>query len=317
MRRAVALLLALALALSLTACGGKIREIENYSVAQQADESWAIVYTDEEGVELIAPLGAAPQPLVLEKGRFYFAEAGKLVSVDPEGEGRQETVIADMAADATIRFTDEENFYLLGTEENPVMCWRVSKTDSADSGLVTIPRKFRPTDYEELLAEVKAMVSAVEGEIRLKSATASLDENGSLLGLHLEILRYDGITNDMNFWDRGAVEVRVGLEGVVADYQDYNTPLFLANETAQEELALTEYLGALEALDTAELATKTAQGHPANYTVTYLGEAAAEDAPCYSLQGAAVDAIEGRRLALIGRAEDGAATHSLWVAMEG
>ena len=115
--------------LSLSGCA-KLRDPNCYRVGQYND-GWSILYTDEDGVEEIAPLGSYEQPLALEKGRFYFVQDGKMVSVDAEGENRQEVEIAGLPSGARITFVDESNFYCLA-DRSGAKCWRVSKADAND-----------------------------------------------------------------------------------------------------------------------------------------------------------------------------------------
>ena len=93
MKRITSLVCIFALVFTLTACA-KIRQAEFYRVAQH-NGGWSILYDDGTEVEEIAALGSAQQPLAIEKGRIYFTQAGKLVSVDMDGEDRQETAIAE------------------------------------------------------------------------------------------------------------------------------------------------------------------------------------------------------------------------------
>jgi hypothetical protein len=230
---------------------------------------WSILYTDEDGVEEIVALGSYEQPLALEKGRFYFIQDGKMVSVDSEGEERQEVSITNMDAHAIITFVDEENFYCL-TDRGGSRCWRVSKADANNHEEMDIPRQFRPTDYAALLAQLRQTARVTEDHIRLRSAQAVLDSNGSLLALELEILgyeRFDGF--GMNTWKTAGLRSQITLDGPQTTYINESVILSLADSTVEQFLPLEDFLTALETLDTAQVPAAQAQGMAESFRVTY------------------------------------------------
>lgn len=270
MKKTITILCIFALSLSLFGCA-KIRDLNCYSVGEY-NGGWSILYTDEDGVEEIVTLGSYAQPLALEKGRFYFIQDGKMVSVDPEGEERQEVAIANMDAGAIITFVDEENFYCLA-DRSGSRCWRVSKADANDHEEMDIPRQFRSTDYAALLAQLRQTANVPENRIRLRSAQAVLDGNGSLLTLELEILgyeRFDGF--GMNTWKNAGLRSRITLDGPQTTYINENVILSLADSTVEQFLPLEDFLTALETLDAAQVPASRAQGTAESFRVTYQVE---------------------------------------------
>ncbi len=270
MKKFTAIIFILALSLSLTACG-KIRDLSCYSVGQYGD-GWSILYTDADGVEEIAALGSYEQPLAFEKGRFYFVQDGKMVSVDSEGDDRQETVISGLPANALITFVDEANFYCL-TDRSGTTCWRVSKADTTDHEEVVIPRDFRPQYYRELEVAVHAAAPALEDRICVRSAQAVLDSNGSLLSLNLDLLCYDHDKGfDMQGWRTCRIEAAITLDGVNTTYINENLILSVSDSFISPMLTLEDCISILENIDTAQIATSNAQGQPEGFRLTYLDD---------------------------------------------
>lgn len=300
MRKIITILCIFALTLSLFGCS-KPRYAENYSVGQYQD-GWSVLYTDEDGVEEIVALGKERQPLAIEKGRIYFAGEGKLISVDMEGRDRQETEIAGMDKAAVLTFADEQYFYCLADRSGRT-CWRISKTDPADQAEVDIPHAFRPTDYAALLEQIRTAVAATDNIIHLRSGKATLDSNGSVLALDLELLyymRYEGY--GMKTWKTCRVTADVSLSGVKLTHYNENLNLSVSDKTIGKMLSLEEYLTALEAVDKAQIAAARAQGAAEEFRVMYQ---VSEYEACVAgnkgslayvdVSGAAVDANEKAR----------------------
>lgn len=294
MKKIITILCIFALSLSLFGCA-KIRDLNCYSVGEY-NGGWSILYTDEDGVEEIVTLGSYAQPLALEKGRFYFVQNGCMVSVDPEGENRLEVAIDNLPDGALITFVDEENYYCLA-DRTGSRCWRVSKTDANDHEEMDIPHRFRSTDYAALLAQLRQTANVPENRIRLRSAQAVLDGNGSLLTLELEILgyeRFDGF--GMNTWKNAGLRSRITLDGPQTTYINENVILSLADSTVEQFLPLEDFLGALEALDTTQVPAERVQGTADGFRVTYQVEeyeaAVTAELPRVNPDGHTVDADE-------------------------
>lgn len=271
MKKITALACVFALLFTLTACA-KIRQAEFYRVGQYND-GWSVLYDDGTEVEEIAALGAARQPLAIEKGRIYFTQDGKLVSVDMDGEDRQETVIIDMPRDAIITFADEAYFYCLSDRAGSE-CWRISKTDTVDQTHMTIPRQFRPLNYPQVEVEIRAVVPAADDLIYLRSAEAILDSNGCLLELELELLACDSFESyGMKIWKTSRVLVVNTLDGLRTDFINENLALSVSDSTISEMLSLSDYIKALDALDKANVAAGRAQGQAESFRVMYAVEA--------------------------------------------
>ena len=267
MKKITALACAFALLFTLTACA-KIRQAEFYRVGQYND-GWSVLYDDGTEVEEIVALGAARQPLAIEKGRIYFTQAGKLVSVDMDGEDRQETAIADMPQDAIITFADEGYFYCLADRYGSD-CWRISKTDATDHVRMTIPRQFRFLNYPQVEVEIRTTVPAANDLIYVRSAEAVLDSNGCLLQLDLDLLVCDSFESyGMKVWKTCRSRVINSLDGLEADYINDNLALSVSDDTISELLSLTDYITALDALDESSVATGRAQGQAGSFRVMY------------------------------------------------
>ena len=72
MKKIPALVCVFALVFTLTACA-KIRQAEFYRVGEY-NNGWSVLYDDGTEVEEIASLGAAQQPLAIEKGSIYITQ---------------------------------------------------------------------------------------------------------------------------------------------------------------------------------------------------------------------------------------------------
>lgn len=295
MKKISTILCVFVLMLSLSGCA-KLRDPNCYSVGQYND-GWSILYTDEDGVEEIAPLGSYEQPLALEKGRFYFVQDGKMVSVDAEGENRQEVEIAGLPSGARITFVDEANFYCLA-DRSGAKCWRVSKADANDHEEMDIPASFRPSYLHQLEAEVRAVTPAKDDRICVRGMRAVTDGNGSLLSLELELLCLDSENGfNLKTWRTCRTEMRFTLDGVETKYINENLTLSVADSTIQRMLALDDCLSALKDVELTQIIIAQPQGDPESFRLTYLAdeyEACAKEnrdtLTCLDIVGDAVDA---------------------------
>ena len=271
MKRLTAFFLALALTLTLCACGEPIRDVNNYYV-DKTENGWCVLYKDEESgeVEEIAVMGATPQPMVLEKGRFFFVQPGMAVSVDSNGEDRKELAIEGLPAGSYIAFVDEDSFYCV-TEETAIQCWQIDK-ELVKAEKITIPRKFRSVDYDSLASQIESEIGAVDNEIRVTRARAELDSNGSLTRLGLELLSYTGDVGSMHVWGNISVEFTVTTSEPQLTVVDHMLPLSLADDTTQQELSLRDFLTALQTADTSEVAVKHQDGIPECFVIVYQDE---------------------------------------------
>lgn len=264
------ILCVLAMLLSLSGCA-KIRDPNCYSIGQYGD-GWSLLYTDEDGVEEIAPIGSYEQPLALEKGRFYFVQNGSMVSVDPEGENRQEVAIDNLPEGALITFVDEENYYCLA-DRSGSRCWRVSKADTNDHEEMDIPRAFRPSYLHQLEAEVRAVAPAKNDRICVRGMRALTDGNGSLLSLELELLCLDSENGfNLKTWRTCRVELRITLDSVEAQYINENLTLSVADSTISQTLSLSDCLNALRNTLESGMLCANAQGKAAAFRLTYLAD---------------------------------------------
>ena len=298
MKKFTAIIFILALTLSLTACS-KIRDPACYSVQQYGD-GWSILYTDEEGVEEIAAMGSYEQPLALEKGRFYFVQDGKMVSVDPDGEDRQEVLIDGMPENALITFVDEANFYCLA-DRNGTTCWRISKTDTSDFAEVVIPYAFRPQYYRELEVAVHAAAPALEDRICVRGVRAVMDGNGSLLSVSLDLLCYDHDKGfDMQGWRTCRFEANITLDGIHnTTYINDNLILSFSDSFLSDLMTLEECIDILEDMDTAQIAAANAQGTADSFRLVYQADEYEEyvsdnsaSLPHVNQHGTAIDASQ-------------------------
>ncbi len=286
MRRLLSCLLSALLVLSLCACGKPARNADNYYVDETTD-GWCILYQDEKGeAEEIAIMGSYRQPLVLEKGRFFFTRPGALVSVNADGEDLQSWLIPDLPDGSFIAYRDEEAVYCVA-EETAAVCWRVDLAQQ-QAEQITIPRKFRQIDYAALLAQILTDSGAVDQRARISKARAELDSNGSLLQLGLEMLVYTGDVGSMHVWNHVGVAVTVTTQGPQLTITDHHFPLSLAEDTTQQEPTLQEFFTALESADTSEAALKHADGTADGFFLLYADEDFtynAADAPTYTMNG--------------------------------
>ena len=253
LKKIVIILCVFTLALSLFGCAEKIRKLENYSVGE-FDGHWSLLYTDEDGVEEIASIGSYQQPLVIQKGRFYFVQSGALVSVDPEGENRLETALPGMSEGGYIFTVDEEALYCIADSADS-RCWRVSIADQSQWQETAIPRRLRTVDYEALTAQILAEVKPKEDTIRVRSGRMELDSNGSLVSMELDILAYDRIANGMRTWNSGVVSVQMTLGGPKVHYTDLYIPVSVSQATVKPFIHLETLLEHVGAIDSGELPT--------------------------------------------------------------
>ena len=270
MKKIITIFCILALTLSLAGCA-KIRDLNCYSIAQYGD-GWSILYTDEDGVEEITPIGSYAQPLAFEKGRFYFVQNGCMVSVDAEGENRQEVAIDNLPEGALISFVDEENYYCLA-DRGGAKCWRVSKADSNDHEEMDIPAAFRPSFLHQLEVETRAVAPAKDDQIHVRGMRAYTDGNGSLLKLELELLCLDSENGfNLRTWRTCRVEMRFTLDGVETKYINENLLLSLSDSTIDQTLELQDCTTALRSVLSGGTITATAQGKAEAFRLTYLAD---------------------------------------------
>lgn len=267
MKKIITIFCILTLALSLTGCA-KIRDLNCYSIGQYG-EGWSILYTDEDGVEEIASIGSYEQPLAFEKGRFYFVQNGCMVSVDAEGENRQEVAIDNLPEGALITFVDEENYYCLA-DRGGRSCWRISKTDVSDHEEMDIPPAFRPSYLHQLEVEVRAVAPAQKDRIYVRSMYATADSNGSLLRLELELLCLESENGfNLKTWRTCRVNLDLTLDGVRAEYIDENLPLSLSDSTVSQSLTLQACTNALRSALSGDLLASAGQGTADSFLLTY------------------------------------------------
>ncbi len=284
-KRMTALALAFVLVLSLFGCG-KIRTPDNYYVGEYGD-GWSILYKNENGEsEEIASLGDYAQPLVLIKGRLYFIDDGALVSVDTDGEDRKRLPMKDIDG-GYIAYIDESFVYCLKNSAS-LTCYKAT-LDLTSCEETPIPRTFRQTDYPALLSAIKEKVAAAENQIRVRSAYITLDGNGSLAGMELDVLTFRGWTGSMKVWSSGTVSVQVTTADPVIRYTDLNVPLSLADSTTDRTITLDTLMTAAETADKSELAPKRGSSSMAEgYVLAYLHddyEANVENAPWLGVSG--------------------------------
>ena len=286
MKRLPALFLALVLTLALAGCS-PARDPNNYYIGE-TDSGWCILYPDEGGgePEEIAVMGTSPQPLVMIRGRFYFVQPGKIVSVNGDGKDRRELAVPDMPEGSRIARADEESLCCI-SENTATSCW------CADAGLtkaekMTIPRKFRMVDYSAFQTLLEEETGAVDNDIRVTGARAELDSNGSLVHLELEMLVFTGDVGSMHVWNHVDADVTMHMNEPKIELVDRNFPLSLASNTTSKDLTAQEFLTALQTIDTAEVAAHRQSGTPDAFLLTYGDEdleAAAQDAPVLSAAG--------------------------------
>ena len=269
MKKSITILCIFALLLSLVGCA-PIRDIENYYVDQH-EGGYSVLYKDEDGqVEEIVALGAQPQSLAIAKGRICFVEEGKMVSVDLEGEDRQELLMEGMPANAHITYMDETHFYCL-TGPTARTCWAVAQ-DLSGYTQGAVPRKYRSVDYEALLQAIRTAVAASEDRIRVCSARVELDGLGTPVGMTLEVISHSGKISGMEFWNSGTVTVMLPIGNIETGYRDHHTPLSLADWTVEDTVTLEQFLTALETMDKAEVPAQRALGTGDGYVLAYLQE---------------------------------------------
>lgn len=264
-RRIIALALALLLVLSLFGCG-KIRTPDNYYVGEY-EGGWSVLYKDEEGnVEEIAAMGSYAQPLVLVKGRIYYMHDGALVSVDSNGEDHKRLPMKGTDS-GFIAYIDEN--YLYCVKNNAASTCYKADLELTGCEEIPIPRNFRQTDYVALLKSIKTSVAAAEEQIRVRSAYITLDGNGSLVSMDLDVLTFRGWTGSMKVWSSGKVTVQMTTAAPVIQYTDLNVPLSLSDSTTDMVVPLDALITAAETADKAEIATKRGSGAE-GFVLAYL-----------------------------------------------
>ncbi|MBE6970757.1 MAG: hypothetical protein E7446_01390 [Ruminococcaceae bacterium] len=269
MKKTFTILCIFLLMLSLVGCE-PIRDLENYYV-DQYEGGYSVLYKDDKGtVEQIVALGSEPQPLVIAKGRICFVEEGKVVSVDLEGENRQELPVEDLPASAHITYMDDTYLYCL-TGPSARTCWEVYQ-DLHGYSQGPVPRKYRSVDYAKLLQAIRTQVAASEDRIRVRSARVELDGFGTPLSMTLEVIAHSGKISGMEFWNRGTVTVVLPIGSIETGYRDHHMPLSLADWTVEETVTLEQFLTALETMDKAEVPAQRALGTGDGYVLAYLQE---------------------------------------------
>jgi len=244
MKRIIRLLLVLTAVMMLSGCMGKIRVLENYSVGEY-DGGWSVLYTDEKGVEEIAPIGDRAQPLVVNKGRIYFFDGDALVSVNMEGEEPQELAGSGLQ-DGWIFRMDETHLYC--TDDKAAMnCMRA---DLGQTGWeeVCLPEDLRTVDSETLLAAIEEKVGAEKNNIVVKSGLVTVDGNGKLYAMELELTYYTGKVGSMYSWGNGAVSVQMLMDGIEVTFKDHNIPMYLNDDTVDENIKLKKFLPKLQSV---------------------------------------------------------------------
>lgn len=304
MKKWITIICIVALSLSLVGCA-KIRDLNCYSVGQHGD-GWSILYTDEDGVEEIVPIGSYAQPLAFEKGRFYFVQNGCMVSVDAEGENRLDVAIDNLPEGALITFVDEENYYCLA-DRGGARCWRVSKADSNDHEEMDIPVAFRPSYLHQMEVETRAVAPAKDDQIHVRGMRAFTDSNGSLLKLELDLLCLDSENGfNLRTWRTCRVEMHFTLDGVETKYINENLLLSLSDSTIDQTLELQDCTSALRSVLSGNMLTATAKGKADSFRVTYLSDeytaqadALGDKLACRSTTGAEVSADDDAHRFLI------------------
>ena len=265
-KKITALMLALLLVLSLVGCG-KIRTPDNYYI-DQYENGWSILYKDEDGeVEEIAALGSYAQPLVLLKSRLYFIHDGALVSVDSDGEDRKRLPITGIDG-GFIAYIDETAVYCV-TDPTAKICHKVDLELTASEEM-PIPRKFRQADYAALKTAIETAVAASENDIRIRSAYLTLDGNGSLAAMELDVLAFRGWTGSMKVWGNGTVRIQMTTADPAVQYTDLHIPLSLSDDTTSIVMPLDAFMLAAETVDKAGVAAAKGSADAKGYALSYL-----------------------------------------------
>ena len=296
MKRFLALLLSAVLALALAGCS-PARDPGSYYIGE-TDSGWCILYPDKDGgePEEIAVMGDQAQPLVMIRGRFYFVQPGKIVSVNGDGKDRRELAVPDMPQGSRIAAADDESLCCI-SEDGTRVCW-YADGDLTKAEKITIPRKFRAVDYSAFRTELEEKIAAEEGEVRVISARAELDSNGSLVQLEMELLAFTGDVGSMHVWNHLDADAAILIGGPQIELIDRNFPLSLATGTTDSEMTLQEFLTVLEKVDTAETAAHCQNGTPEGFLLTYRDEeleAAAEESPVRTADGAQAERDSAKR----------------------
>lgn len=263
MKKIISILLVFAAMLSLSGCIGKIRVLENYSIGEY-NGGWSVLYTDEKGVEEIAAIGEREQPLVIHKGRIYFLDGGTLVSVNMEGEERLELPGGGLT-DGWIFRMDESYLYCID-DKTSMNCMRADLAQTAWEE-VCLPEDLRTVDYEVLLAAIEDEVKAENNHIRVSSGRVTLDGNGRLYAMELDIIFYTGKVGSMYSWGNGVVNMQMKMDGVEVTFRDRNIPLYLNDDTVAENIKLKTFLEKLQAVEAGGAVKRLNCG---SYTLGYL-----------------------------------------------
>lgn len=263
MKKIVSILLIFAALFSLSGCVGKIRALENYSIGEY-NGGWSVLYTDEKGVEEIAAIGEREQPLVIHKGRIYFLDGGTLVSVNMEGEERLELPGSGLQNGWIFRM-DETHLYCID-DETSMNCMRVDLAQTTWEE-VCLPEDLRTTDDEAMLAAIRDAVKAEKNNIRVTSGRVTLDGNGKLYAMELEVIFYTGKVGSMHTWGHGTVTLQMKLNGMDVEFTDRNIPLSLSDDTVAENIKLETFLTDLQA---AEVGGAVKRLNCGSYTLGYL-----------------------------------------------
>lgn len=254
---------------SLVGCA-PARNVDHYYVGEYAD-GYSVLYKNEQDeVEQIVALGAQPQPLVIAKGRICFLEAGKLISVDLDGNDRQELALEGLPSGSRITYMDDTHLYCLA-DAQAAACWKVD-LELTDYEEIPVPRKYRTVDYAALLSAIRTQVAASEDRIRVRNARAELDGNGTPIAMTLEVISHSGKVSGMEFWNRGTVTVSLPIGSIEVSYRDQHMPLSLADRTVEDTATLETLLTALETADNAEVAAKHVSGTANGFVLAYLQE---------------------------------------------
>ncbi len=267
MKKIISILCICLLLAGLTACGSP-RNLDNYTVEQYTDH-WSVVYREDESIEEIVELGSQAQPLVIVKGRIYFVTAGAVVSVDLDGKDRKELSVPQLALGGWIAGMDEENVYCVSSAHT-LTCYQVDLGMSAATEM-TLPRSIRTVDYDALEKAIAEAVAPAEGGIRVQSGRVEMDANGTPVAMTLQIVSDGGEINDMAFWNTGTVSVSLPIRDVQASYVDDHVPLQVSEDTIHG-MPLADFLAAVKAADSAQLALEHRQGTPEGFVLAYADE---------------------------------------------
>ena len=245
MKKIFSILLVFAAILFLAGCVGKIRTLENYSVGEY-NGGWSVLYSDEKGVEEIVAIGDREQPLVISGGRIYFLDGGTLVSVNMEGEEKLELPGGGLQNGWIFRM-DETHLYC--TDDKSAMNCMRADLDQTGWEEICLPEDLRTADYEALLSAIQEKVGAEKNNIAVKSGRVTVDGNGMLYALELEVIYYTGKVGSMQSWGNGSVTVQVLMDGMDVTFTDRNIPMYLDDDTVNKNIKLKKFLEKLQAVE--------------------------------------------------------------------